>query len=298
MHRFLRSVGFSRLSELDDEERLVQDVCAHSDYVKITNLDNSYSFGEYARLFGKDTGITVCGLFDREHHFHVQYYFPFYWGTCPDDLDSISVDQHLRSFSFAGACDDLRIGTTMIFYVANAAEYLESRLSGDPIFHRVYLTGLAESGTVLLPVASDHKPAEEDPERVEYRTNLFKAAQNGDEEAIENLSMEDYDLYTAISRRVKYEDIYTIVDSYFIPYGMECDLYNVMGEIEKVSSSVNPVTKEKLILLRIRTNDMPLEICINEKDLTGMPEEGRRFKGVIWLQGRIDTSSAEQAPGK
>ena len=293
MHRFLRSVGFSRLSELDDEDRLIQDVCAHSDYVKIADLDNGHRFGEYSRLFGKNTGITVCGLFDRENRFHVQYSYPFFQGSCADVLDAISVDQHLRSFSFAGACDDMRIGTTLIFYVSNAAEYLETRMAGDPVFRRVFLAGLAETGTVLLPVDSDHKLPEEDPERVEYRTNLFKAAQNGDEEAIESLSMEDYDLYTSISRRVKYEDVYTIVDSYFIPYGMECDLYNVMGEISRISSSVNPVTKEKLVQLRIQTNGMPLDICINEKDLTGVPEEGRRFKGVIWLQGRIDTCTEE-----
>ena len=43
--------------------------------------------------------------------------------------------------------------------------------------------------------------------------------------------MEDMDTYSMISRRIVREDIFTIVDSYFMPYGMECDQYNVMGEI-------------------------------------------------------------------
>jgi len=29
-------------------------------------------------------------------------------------------------------------------------------------------------------------------------------------------------------------------------------------------------------------------VCINAKDLIGEPEEGRRFKGVIWLQGFVN----------
>jgi hypothetical protein len=34
-------------------------------------------------------------------------------------------------------------------------------------------------------------------------------------------------------------------------------------------------------------NDLNFDICINEKDLMGSPEIGRRFKGTIWLQGKI-----------
>ncbi len=40
--------------------------------------------------------------------------------------------------------------------------------------------------------------------------------------------------------------------------------------------------------MNIECNDMYFDICINEKDLMGVPEEGRRFKGSIWLQGRIN----------
>jgi len=33
---------------------------------------------------------------------------------------------------------------------------------------------------------------------------------------------------------------------------------------------------------------MEMDICVNAKDLLGKPEVGRRFKGVIWLQGNVD----------
>lgn len=40
--------------------------------------------------------------------------------------------------------------------------------------------------------------------------------------------------------------------------------------------------------MTLECNDMDLDICINEKDLLGEPDVGRRFKGVIWLQGNIN----------
>ena len=40
--------------------------------------------------------------------------------------------------------------------------------------------------------------------------------------------------------------------------------------------------------MRVNSNDLLFDICINEKDLYGIPEVGRRFKGNIWMQGKIN----------
>ena len=63
------------------------------------------------------------------------------------------------------------------------------------------------------------------------RMNLIAAARNGDEEAIENLTLEDIDTYSMVSRRILNEDIFSIVETYFMPYGIECDMYSVLGDI-------------------------------------------------------------------
>ena len=60
---------------------------------------------------------------------------------------------------------------------------------------------------------------------------------------MESLTMEDIDTYTMISRRIQQEDVFTIVDSYFMPYGVECDQYNVMGNIVDFVESTNVLTK-------------------------------------------------------
>jgi hypothetical protein len=100
--------------------------------------------------------------------------------------------------------------------------------------------------------------------------------------------MEDMDTYTMLSRRIRHEDVYTIVNTYLMPYGMECDLYNIMGEINAFKTVRNYVTGEKLYQISILCNEIPMDVCINEKDLEGEPEVGRRFKAIVWLQGKIN----------
>ena len=108
-----------------------------------------------------------------------------------------------------------------------------------------------------------------------------------DEEAMETLTVEDMDTYSMISERIATEDVFTIVDSYFMPNGNECDQYSLMGEILEVESVKNSLTGEDVFLMSLDCNDVVFEICINHQDLLGEPEIGRRFKGIIQLQGRL-----------
>ena len=52
-----------------------------------------------------------------------------------------------------------------------------------------------------------------------------------EQEAPANTPIDDIDTYSQVSRRLKTEDVFSIVDTYFMPYGIECDLYSIMGEI-------------------------------------------------------------------
>ena len=60
---------------------------------------------------------------------------------------------------------------------------------------------------------------------------LLNAARNGDQTAIETLTLDDIDTYSKVTRRLMTEDVFSIVDTYFMPYGAECDMYSIMGEI-------------------------------------------------------------------
>ena len=120
------------------------------------------------------------------------------------------------------------------------------------------------------------------------RERMIAAAREGDKDAIESLTMEDMDTYTEISRRAKKEDVLTIVESYFMPYGIACDQYSIMGDILAVEKVQNSLTEEYIYILTVECNDLVFDVCINKEDLMGEPLPGRRFRGNVWMQGMVD----------
>lgn len=149
------------------------------------------------------------------------------------------------------------------------------------------LSGLADEGRILLPVLKDKEAVKVEQETSKNRSSLIEAARNGDEEAMESLTMEDMDTYSMISHRIVNEDIFTIVDSYFMPHGIQCDQYGILGEIREIHHTRNEMTNEELIQMTVESNNMQFDICMNKKDLLGEPAVGRRFRGNIWLQGQL-----------
>lgn len=119
------------------------------------------------------------------------------------------------------------------------------------------------------------------------RKNLIQAAKNGDEDAIESLTIEDIDTYNELSNRVMKEDIFTIVDSTFMPCGVECDQYSVIGEILELREEENIYTGEKIYIMVLECNSLIITTTVNKEHLLGEPAVGRRFKGQIWLQGNV-----------
>ena len=289
MHSYLRAVGFSEIKKRREIEEIIKEVIETYDEKNVVEDYEDGIFTEFSKNYGCDCGITVCGQYDENNEFHVEYYFPFFRGTGITTDENVVVERHTAQQSFAGACDDLRIGVTLIFYLQNAAEYMLENQKGIAPEGRKTLTisGLAKEGMVLLPLQKDKEAARVERELAKNRSNLIAAARNGDEDAMESLTMEDMDTYSMISQRIVREDIFSIVDSYFMPYGIECDQYNVMGEILDFVQFKNILTGEEIYQLTLDSNDVQFDVCINKKDLRGEPQVGRRFKGIIWLQGQL-----------
>lgn len=292
MHSFLKSIGFSRIHTIREQDELIGEVLRSYDLKKVAADRNNQLFAQISKDYAQDMGITVCGYYDDENLFHMEYYYPYFNGTQITSYQQIAVEKQAGAEAYAGACDDLRVGTTLIFYLLNTSEYLREkgkrRYPQEMQNASVSLSALSDGGVILLPLEKSKLQQERDAQTQKKRNSLYMAAANGDQDAIESLTMEDIDAYTMISRRIRHEDVYTIVDSYFMPYGLECDFYNIMGEITECREIRNSRTGEPLYHLGVVTNEIPLDICINQKDLTGVPQPGRRFKGTIWLQGTIN----------
>lgn len=287
MHSFLRAVGFSKLKNRSEIRELIRDVVKNYDEKTAVEEHPDGVFVEFSKYYGCDCGVTVCGQYDEDNRFHVDYYFPFFRGTGVTTQEQVTVEKHLDKESYVGACDDLRIGITLIFYLQNAAEYLVEHYKGNLNHQPLTLSGLASEGRILFPALKDKEAVKVDKEITKNRSHLIAAARNGDEEAMESLTMEDMDTYSMLTHRVATEDIFTIVDSYFMPYGIQCDQYSVMGEILDFHSFRNVMTGEEILQLTIESNNMQFDVCINRDDLLGEPAVGRRLRAVIWLQGQL-----------
>ena len=293
MHSYLKAVGFSNLKKRSEIRSLIRDVVKNHDEVMVVQGEEDGDFAEFSKSYGENCGITVCGQYDEQNSFHPDYYFPYFRGTTISTQEHAVIERHAEKESFAGACDDLRIGVTLIFYLQNAAEYIKEckRFQGELPNLPLSLSALASEGKILLPIQKDKAAVMVDKEASKNRNNLIAAARNGDQEAMESLTMEDMDTYSMITQRILTEDIFSIVDSYFMPYGIECDQYNILGEIQEISYHKNAMTGEELCQMSLESNDMQYDVCINTKDLLGEPKVGRRFKGLIWLQGRLHLDS-------
>ena len=123
---------------------------------------------------------------------------------------------------------------------------------------------------------------------LQNRSALIAEAKQGNQEAMQSLTFDDIDQYAVVSRRIRKEDIYSIVETSFIPYGSESDNYSILGYITNVEKLTNSFTKEEFYVLTVECNEMNYDVCINTEDLLGEPLVGRRFRGNVWLQGRVE----------
>jgi len=290
LHRYMRSIGFcTNLSRIKLKE-LLTDVIMNSDERTYTINQDEVMLGEFCKNFAGNMGIAVCGKFDEEDKFIYEYYYPYLQGEGITTTEDVSVERHAAKESYAGVCDDIKVGISMIFYLRNMIPYVKAHTADQLPIRGTTLTlsGLSISGSIMMPIKKDEYQKMRVQKETANRNNLIQAARKGDENAIETLTLEDMDMYTTISRRIQKEDLFSLVDTYFMPYGVECDQYSILGEIMNVHLKINDVTGEEVYLLTVNCNELIFDICINTLDLYGQPETGRRFKGVIWLQGYIN----------
>ena len=290
MHRFLRTIGFSELTNKRQLDDLINDCIHNSDTEKMAVDSNGFEFIEITKMFHENLGIAICGQYQEDGKFSMEYYYPFFIGNEISTDEQIEIERHVGNESYAGVCDEMRLGVTLIFYLQNVADYLNQKTICDAPFQNVTtnLSALALNGKIILPIGKNEEQIKNNEKNRMNRNYLMAAARDGDEEAIESLTLEDIDLYSMISRRVEKEDLFSIVESYFMPYGIESDQYSIMGTILDLKETQNHMTNEKITIMKINANDLIFDLCINTKDLIGIPEVGRRFKGNIWMQGKIN----------
>ena len=267
MHKFLRAAGFSLYQKKHDIDALLEKLVreAQPSQIRRLQLDSETNLCRVRVEVAPDIGLDIYGEMDGNGQIKAEYYLPYLLGHDLSSRAECCIQRHTEKETYAGMLDEYKVGITLIFYLENAMEFRARSIAHEP----------ADVDYVKAKVATKE------------RNSLLEAAKRGDESAVESLTMEDIDMYSQISRRVLKEDIYSIIDTSFMPSGIECDQYAVIGDIIHMTIVKNRLTGEEIYIFKLNCNDIVFQMAINRKDLMGEPAVGRRFKGQIWMMGTV-----------
>lgn len=290
MHKYLSAIGFSHIADRKSFLKLVKMCVNDSTERAYTSSGDDTMLAVISKEFAPGIGLTICGEYDENNDFSYEYSYPYLRGTGITTTEDITIERHADKESYAGVCDDINIGITLIFYIQNIIPYIRAKNTDTLPVKGTTLTlsSLSICGNIMMPIKKSPRVKERADKKKISRNRLMQAARDGDEDAIESLTLEDMDMYSTLTKRIQREDIYTIVDTYFMPYGVECDQYSILAEILECEKVQNTLTEEWIYKMKLFCNELVFDLCINEKDLYGEPAVGRRFKGIIWLQGYVN----------
>ncbi len=290
VHKYLPAIGFSKLNK-DTFDELVKEIILRPDYQESAIDFEGNQFVELRYMVTDNVGLVLRGIYNEDDEFILDYYYPTFFGNTVSLNNDVDVIKQTDRDNYYVMCDEIRLGVNLIFQLQNMGEFLRKNImAGKSGNKNISLAALSTEGKIILPVYDNEKSRIKEKMNNKKRIDLVEQAREGNEEALESLTMDEIDLYQRISRRVTREDILSVVTTFFMPYGIENDKYEVLGEIVDVKEAVNHLTMEELYLLVIESNDVTFEVCINKDSLLGEPAVGRRFKGTIWLQGTVDFS--------
>lgn len=289
MHSFLSSIGFSNVKNRRLLEPIYKEVLKSPTKKTVSTISADTRIIQLDKDFGGGFGLSLIGEMAIDGSISIEHYFPYVTSDIATSQDRIYIEKHGDKESYAGVSEDYNLSLTLIFFVQNIAEYEHSKWmnNSNQYISRAYLGALSTKGKIILEVNKATNPSGGETTMNSNRSKLIEAARQGDRAALENLTLDDMDTYTLIGKRTKREDILSIVETSFMPYGIETEHYSIIGNILNCELKTNTYTGEEIYILTVDANDLTMNIAINKKQLIGEPAPGRRFKGEIWLQGRI-----------
>lgn len=164
MHKYLRAIGLGQIKNRKQLQLVITDcirTARQRDYIVQSEYED-FIFVECCKEFGNRIGIAVRGEFDDNNNYIYNYYFPYVRGKYISSEEDVSIERHAEKESYAGICDDLRVGVSLIFYFQNVIPYLKFKqkkmipIKGTTLT----LSALSCQGSVLMPIIKNEKKKE------------------------------------------------------------------------------------------------------------------------------------------
>ncbi len=326
MHKYLRAVGFSNFQKKSQIDDFFKENLKDENLISTYISQDMRLCGQYNIQVCQGAGVSVIGEQEKNQLALMDFYYPYLKGYDYTLIQECTIERHSDKDSYAGIIDDYRMGIALIFYLTNGNVYnslIKNFRPMDIKIDRIFLSALSIGGRIILPIdkkeLSGNEFADKSKINEEYDEQDIDEYTNEDDDSVDDYidehpittrligDMDDFsdgiggkalsigigiklprDPIGEQEMRLKNEDLYSIVETSIVPYGIECDKYQIVAEIISVNRKENKFTGETLVEMRVDAMGLQFNLMINENDLEGEPLPGRRFRGVIWLLGEVE----------
>jgi len=275
MDKYFRAVGFSQLQAGKQLDSLIQTTFRTCES-KYTGHDSEDVVLDCFKYFGKGIGLGLSGKMNKNKSIVLQKCFPF-------------AESRYRIGAFNLETDNINNDKLVLFYDKKTLNQFVVKMQKNSFnpaeVSGLSVTALSAKGKVLLPLAGNKNNAAQKKHDAKYIRDFLKKTGPTDEEMF--VKLEDYKREASknIRERMRSEDFFTIVESYFQPNEESIFSYDILADIISVETIANSMTKEKLYSMTVDVTGTKLQLYINHSDLTGYPSKGMRFWGVCALHG-------------
>ena len=289
MNDFYSGVGLWNY-DLNSLEDIFQETELHPD-TEIEARDdagaNTDKKIEITRYLKDNLAIRERGFVYRDGSFVRQEVFPIIESDRKATSDDVELIELKNCRGSLARVDQEQLGCTLFAYVQNLYEVTDGENLTDEsriLYNGISLTGLSDSGMILLPKGEQK---DEELEKIEgRRRKIKKDVFSGNDNAYEELTLTEMEIYSKIDKWVKNNGVYGVIQNTFMPKSVEEDVYFVIGTIEDCRET--KIFNGQLVYqLDLSCCGLNFIIAINRSCLLGEPKEGRRFKGRVWMQSKI-----------
>lgn len=288
MNLYLRSIGFSNMENSDIKD-LKESIIASSDRRRSISINQDRVYVEYYKNYGDGIGICLSGILDEKEDLQQHSLIPYPSSDIQTTVNEYNVLQDVNKTIVI--CEhgskNAEVNFTLqnrIDLTGNEEKFIQTGLDRT-IKKTVSLTALSICGTILLPLSkSKNQDRREDP----YYNRLMVKSREGDEKAKKMLTAFETKSLRNMYRRLKDEDILSVVDNYLLPIDDDSSSsYDILAKIIAIDSVFNLETGEEVLKLTLGVLSMEFQLFINKYDILGMPIVGMRFMGNCKFHGVV-----------
>lgn len=286
MNEYLRSVGFARYKTTNQIRFLSKTVIDAPDSKCIMSNSLTNAYIEYYKQYSDDFGLSIKGYVDELDDLMPEKLVPFVFTNNKLSIKSIDHNENKYLDIFESMpesisdcmidCTESKSGNKFSFYLHNTVDYFNNK--DNITLPKINVVGLSNYGKIILP--TNYSIQNFGQSVGDFRKKISGYKLNNINSKTTNIKYDD-----TIKACLKKEDFLTVVDGYFVELSKAC--YCILGDIIKIEKIKNKATMEISYMFTLNVSDLNIEVCINAKDLIGMPSVGMRFMGHCFFQGKI-----------